>query len=119
MRKLFYVDLIPKIYSPVECIASGVPVICPRVPSIQVIENKLSDRLPVMPYYDIDDLQETSESVIKFGLWYNEVDSKRYDFSKTVGEFFSIENVAKRFLNDLSNLKITVSTKNQAETTRS
>ncbi len=87
---------------PIECIASGVPVISPMVPSLRVIDSHLSVDLKVPPYYDIDSLEYAGRS--NFLEWIRKINNQRENFAKVIGSFFSTEHVAERFLEDLNRL---------------
>ena len=83
---------------PIESLASGVPVITPDVPSINIVRGHLlyQENPPFFNYFSF--LNGNLETLIS---WYSKMDKMRQSFSSKSSEFFSMENVAKEFLLNL------------------
>lgn len=83
---------------PIESLVSGVPVITPEVPSINVLKHHFpyEENTPFFDYFEF-----MEGNIEKFISWYNNVNTSRYCFSRKLSEFFNVENVAIKFLSSL------------------
>jgi len=83
---------------PIESLCSGVPVITPDVPSINILRAHLfyRENPPFLNYFSF-----LEGNLNTFISWYNKADKIREYFSNEASEFFSMENVAKEFLFNL------------------
>lgn len=89
---------------PIESIMSGVPIISPVVPSLQILRNRIDSQTPegdnkTYPYFDyINLLKEGCEASLKLGKWFLEADEKRVHFSGLCFKLFSMDAVGKDFI---------------------
>ncbi len=88
---------------PIESVCSGVPIISPEVPSVNILRNMfiLDSEFPVFNYFEFINM-DSDESVLKnFKKWFFNIDKNRAQFSETALYNFSMENIAKEFLNSI------------------
>lgn len=91
---------------PIESIMSGVPIISPLVPSLQVLKSTIDSLYTqseekCYPYFDYLRLFNGlvgSDKNSQLAEWYFNIDRKRGFFSKVCHELFSIDAVGKDFI---------------------
>ena len=83
---------------PIESLASGVPIITPDVPSINILRNHQSNKKN-QPYFNYFDFLSVDLEEIR--SWYNREDKSRSCFSKKILEMFSLDAIAKEFLSNI------------------
>ena len=88
---------------PIEGLCSGVPVISPEVPSVKVLRNVFSadSEFPVFNYFKFINIDSDEYLLNDFKKWFSIIDESRAKFSETILCNFSMENIAKKFLNDI------------------
>ena len=91
--------------TPIESIMSGVPIISPSVPSIQILSDRIDSSTQqsgrkIYPYFDYLKLMgecKNAKVLKELSCWYSEVRGEGEFFSKMCNELFSIDAVAKDF----------------------
>lgn len=90
---------------PIESIASGVPTISPEVPSLLMVKS-YHQRVGegVLPYYNYWKLTlpESLWPKQEFFEWISMADMQRENMAENMRKLFSIEEVARRFLEELA-----------------
>ena len=92
--------------SPIESIMSGVPIISPVVPSLKILKDMVDSSHPqkekkVYPFFDYINLvgEYKNDNMSKeLASWYSEVESQREFFSIMCNKLFSIDAVARDFI---------------------
>ena len=91
---------------PIESIMSGVPIISPIVPSLQILTNRINssssrEKERIYPYFDYLKLMDDCErgrALEEFARWFSDVSGQREFFSIMCNKLFSIDAVAKDFI---------------------
>ena len=92
--------------TPIESIMSGVPIISPAVPSIQIIKERINSSKPqsegeTYPYFDYLKLRygcDNGKVLKELASWYSGIQSLRELFSRMCHELFSIDAVGIDFI---------------------
>lgn len=94
---------------PIESIMSGVPIISPVVPSLQILRNRIDSQTPegddkIYPYFDyLNLLKEGCKASQKLGKWFHDADRRRAHFSGLCFKLFSMVAVGKDFITKVEN----------------
>ena len=88
---------------PIEGVCSGVPVISPEVPSVKSLRNVFStdSGFPVFNYFKFINIDSDEYLLNDFKKWFFNNDKNRAKFSERTLYNFSMENIAKEFLNNV------------------
>lgn len=92
---------------PIESIMSGVPIISPVVPSLQILKDKMDSRFSrsgniTYPYFDYFRLLTNNcNKNPQLNDWFSKADQMREHFSKMCQEIFSIDNVGMNFISKI------------------
>jgi len=89
---------------PIESVCSGVPIISPEVPSVKVLRNLFTtnSEFPVFNYFKFLNIDSDESLSNDFKKWFFDIDKNRSKFSEIALYNFSMENIAKEFLNNIN-----------------
>lgn len=91
---------------PIESIMSGVPIISPPVPSLEILQGinryvisyETGNALPFFDYYQAANIAKDTDEIGQFYKWLKSSDLIRNSFSTMATEIFSISHIAKDFI---------------------
>ena len=88
----------------IESICSGVPIISPEVPSVKVLRNMFTtnSEFPVFNYFKFLNIDSNESLSNDFKKWFFDIDKNRSKFSEITLYNFSMESIAKEFLNNIN-----------------
>lgn len=87
---------------PIEFLSSGVPVITPMVPSIEVVDEiLLKHGIRHKPFIDLLSGSILADGVPEIVSWYRRADATREKFSSLIGKAFSIYTIQEKFCHDV------------------